>query len=97
MEEKILPLPEVRTELDRFVPVELFTDGQGPKYEKNKKLQEERFGTVALPLYVVVTPDGQKLGEFPGLTRNPREFVDFLRKAGSAAQTAMSTPVAERT
>jgi hypothetical protein len=88
MEDKILPLPEVRNELNRFVAVELFTDGQGPKYDRNKKLQAEQFGTVALPLYVVVTPDGRKLGEFAGLTRNPREFVDFLRKAGTAAETA---------
>jgi len=43
------------------------------------------FGTVALPLYAVVTPEGKKLGEFAGMTRNPREFVAFLDQAHSQA------------
>jgi thiol:disulfide interchange protein len=97
MESHIFPRPDVVTELSRFVPVELFTDGLGARYDRNKKLQEEQFGTVALPLYVVVTPDGRKLGEFAGLTRNPQEFVDFLRKANAAAQTALREPIASGT
>ena len=85
----MFPRPEVAAELNKFIAVELFTDGKGPRYERNKRLEQEQFGTVALPLYAVVTPDGRKLAEFPGLTRNPQEFVEFLRKAqGAASQIA---------
>lgn len=90
MESTILPRPEVAAELSQFIPVELFTDGNGPKYERNRRLQEKTFGTVAVPLYVVVTPDGKKVGEFAGLTRNPQEFAAFLRKAREAAAEVMT-------
>jgi hypothetical protein len=53
-------------------------------------MQEEKFSTVALPLYAVVDADGGRIATFPGLTRDEGEFVSFLR-AGHAkfvAQTA---------
>jgi thiol:disulfide interchange protein len=85
MEDKILPLPEVTAALARFIPVELYTDGKDEKYRRNQALEERMFGTVALPLYAVVTPEGKRLREFAGMTRNPREFVAFLDQAHSQA------------
>ena len=38
------------------------------------------FGTVALPLYAVMTPEGKPVVYFSGLTRDPDEFLAFLRK-----------------
>src|SRR5436309_12824841 len=98
MESNMFTRPEVASELSRFVPVELFTDGAGPAYERNKALEEQRFGTVALPLYAVVSPDGQRrLGESPGLTRDTAEFLRFLRQTrGAATQVAERTPVRSR-
>jgi len=85
MESKLLPRPEVAAQIDKFIPVELFTDGEDAASARNKKLQQEMFGTVALPLYAVITPDGRKLAEFPGLTRNPMEFLAFLKQGETAA------------
>ena len=79
MEANMFPKPEVRAELERFVRVKLYTDGEGEKYEKHQQFQATTFGTVALPLYAIMTADGRPLATFPGLTRNPAEFVAFLR------------------
>ena len=79
----MFPLPPVKKELDRFVLVELFTDRETPEDERNGQLQESRFMTVALPLYVILDPEGNELGQFPGLTRNRDEFVAFLQAGAS--------------
>ena len=79
MEANMFPRPEVRAELERFVRVRLYTDGEGEKYEKHQQFQATTFGTVALPLYVVMSPEGRPLATFPGLTRKPEEFIAFLR------------------
>jgi thiol:disulfide interchange protein DsbD len=79
MEANMFPRPEVRAELERFVRVRLYTDGDGELYERHQKFQADTFGTVALPLYAVVSTDGRPLATFPGLTRNPAEFIAFLR------------------
>lgn len=80
MEANMFPRPEIRDELERFVRVKLYTDGEGELYEKHQQFQAETFGTVALPLYAVMSPDGRPLVAFPGLTRDPQEFLDFLRR-----------------
>jgi thiol:disulfide interchange protein DsbD len=87
MEANIFPRPDVQAQLKDYVLVRLYTDGQGAVYDRNREFQQSRFGTVALPLYVTLTPDDQKIAAFPGLTRKPEEFVRFLqdglRKSGS--------------
>ena len=39
------------------------------------------FDTVALPYYAIMDADGKTIATFPGLTRNVKEFVDFLQKS----------------
>ncbi len=85
MESNIFPLPAVRAELENFVRLQLFTDGEGPQYEENQRYQKEQFGTVALPLYVILDWQGAKLATFPGMTRRPEEFLAFLRKSFAVA------------
>ena len=80
METNMFPKPAVRGELEKFVRVRLFTDGEGEPYEGFQKMQEQRFGTVALPLYAIITPADQITATFEGLTRNEVEFVSFLQK-----------------
>jgi len=80
METNMFPKPAVRGELEKFVRVRLFTDGEGEPYEGFQKMQEQRFGTVALPLYAIITPQDQITATFEGLTRNEEEFVSFLQK-----------------
>ncbi len=80
MEANMFPNKAVRDELEKFVRVKLFTDGEGEPYEGFQRMQEARFGTVALPLYAIVTPDDEIVARFEGLTRNEAEFVAFLKK-----------------
>lgn len=79
MEANIFPLPSVHTELTKYVRLQLFTDGSGKQYEDNQKYQKDKFGTIALPLYVILDPRGNKLATFPGMTRKSEEFLRFLR------------------
>jgi len=74
-------LPEVRAEMEKFVLVSLYTDGEGEVYERQQQFQQDTFQTVALPFYAVFDADGKPIATFPGLTRNPDEFMNFLRKA----------------
>ena len=81
MEANMFVLPEVRTEMEKYVLVSLYTDGEGEVYERQQQFQEETFQTVALPFYAVFNSDGKPESTFPGLTRDPKEFIDFLKKS----------------
>jgi thiol:disulfide interchange protein len=78
MEANIFTLPAVHAGLQKYVRLQLFTDGAGKEYEDNQAYQKEKFGTVALPLYAILDTQGNKLATFPGMTRNPEEFLRFL-------------------
>ncbi len=80
MEANMFPQPEVTRELARFVRVRLYTDGRDELYRRFQKMEQEMFGTVALPYYAVIAPNGQPRVAFGGLTRNSAEFVAFLRR-----------------
>jgi thiol:disulfide interchange protein DsbD len=81
MEANIFTRPDVSAELGQFVLSRLYTDGEGEIYERQQEFQEKTFGTVALPLYAVVDADGKVRATFSGLTRNPADFIAFLRRA----------------
>ena len=87
MESNIFPLAAVQNELEKYVRLQLFTDGEGRQYEENQKYQKEQFGTVALPLYAILDSQGKKIATFPGMTRKPEEFLAFLRKPLEILQT----------
>jgi len=78
MEANIFPRREVQALLRDYVLVRLYTDGQGAVHRRNRDFQEQRFGTVALPLYVTMSPADEPLTTFPGMTRKPDEFIKFL-------------------
>jgi hypothetical protein len=69
--------------LKNFVFAELYTDRKDPvhkqKDEENARVQENRFADVALPLYVIVGPDGQERTRLRGKT-SVKEFTQFLKK-----------------
>lgn len=81
MEANMFPLSEVKAEMEKFVLVSLYTDGEGEIYERQQQMEQEKLGTVALPYYAVFDSSGTLVAGFPGLTRNSQEFVDFLKKA----------------
>ena len=78
----MLPRPEVVAEIANFIPVQLHTDGLDAKSKYNNQLQQRKFGTVAIPLYAVVSPDEKELGRLEGLHRDPQVFISFLQKSG---------------
>jgi thiol:disulfide interchange protein DsbD len=96
MESNMFPRPEVQAALGRFILVELYTDGDGKVYEDQQKLQQEKFGTVALPYYAVLDPSGKPVSTFAGLTRDPTEFIAFLEHGtgASPSTTKPSVPAA---
>lgn len=91
MEKNVFPNAEVRGELERLARVQLFTDGAGDEYDRNRQFQQERFGSVALPLYVVVDAvTGEELGRLEGLTRDAAAFARFLRSSRERAGGAVA-------
>lgn len=78
MEANVFTLPKVQERFRQYLLVRLYTDGTGPEHAENMRLEQERFGTIALPFYVVLSPGDEVVATFPGLTRNPEEFIDFL-------------------
>ena len=69
----------VSKELKEMVLVKLYTDRKNPEEEANKKMQMDRYNSVALPLYVILTPD-EELIESIEFTRDENEFIEFLKK-----------------
>ena len=78
MEANMFSRPDVSEALSHFVLSRLYTDGEGELYEKQQQFQEDRFGTVALPLYAIVDSKGNTVRTFSGLTRSPGQFLAFL-------------------
>lgn len=81
MEKNMFPDPDVKNELKRFVLVELYTDKQSKEDQDNQALQQKLTGTVALPVYLAVAPDGKVLSKFESSTRDKAEFLRFLSSA----------------
>ncbi len=81
MEVNMFPREEVRREMSKFVLVRLYTDGEGELFQKQQRLQQEKYKTVALPYYAIENPDGSPVASFAGLTRDPAKFAGFLQKA----------------
>ena len=81
MEANIFNRPDVTGALSQFVLARLYTDGEGEIYERQQAFQEKTFGTVALPLYAILDSRGAVVDTLSGLTRDPKEFIDFLERA----------------
>ncbi len=83
MKANMFTRPEVASALERFVLLELYTDGSDAASQENQRLQESRFRTVAIPYYAILSADEKVLATFAGLTRDPAQFLSFLEKAGN--------------
>jgi thiol:disulfide interchange protein DsbD len=78
MKANMFTKPEVGGVMKNMVLVDLYTDGTDAASESNQKLEEDEFQTVAIPFYVLYDGNQKVLGTFPGLTRNPEEYLSFL-------------------
>ena len=79
METNVLVLSDVVSRLENYILIELFTDG-GPRHKEYQQIEIDRFGTAALPFYVILSPDSEEIARFPGLTRDTKKFIQFLDK-----------------
>jgi len=76
----VISRPPAQRALKDFVFVELYTDKLGGgANDKNREIQDQRFKSTALPLYVVIGPDGRERGRLTGIINND-EFLAFLAK-----------------
>ena len=69
---------DIRSAMQGFVLVDLYTDGTDDASRQNQDFEDKTFGTIAIPYYAIFDPDGKVLASFPGLTRNPQQFLAFL-------------------
>lgn len=89
MEDNIFVLDPVKRLLSRMVTVQLYTDRPNADDQANQKLQQKIGGTIALPVYVIVTPDGKVLDKFEGKSSNPEEFEKFLKSGAPDAVASL--------
>ncbi len=81
MEKNVFTVPAVHELLsERFVLVQLWTD-DAKDGERHQEFQAERFGTIALPTYVLLSPDGKETLGVIGYTPDAKKFEEFLRTA----------------
>jgi thiol:disulfide interchange protein len=81
MKANMFTRPEVAQLMGEFVLVELYTDGTDAASEQNQKRQESLFQTVAIPYYAIFDADEKVTGSLAGLTKDPQEFLKFLKGA----------------
>jgi len=80
METNIFVDANVQSLFNEFVLVQLFTDG-GTNYRENQKMEIDRFGTAALPFYVVLSPEDKELARFHGMDPDVNKFIKFLENS----------------
>jgi len=80
MEQNILARKNIHQQLTQnYILVKLFTDERN-NAANNLQLQIDRFNTVALPYYVILSPENVPIREFSGISLNPEDFLRFLKK-----------------
>ncbi|MGP8243272.1 MAG: cytochrome c biogenesis protein CcdA [Bryobacteraceae bacterium] len=80
--------PEIEAALGNFVLAELYTDRSDAVSERNEKLLEDRFHTAAEPFYVILDANERPIATFDHLTRDPAEYLAFLRKGSQSPSPA---------
>ena len=86
MEAFVLSNDSVQARLKNYVFIELYVDDRLDKDadgesegNENSRLQRERFGSNAQPLYVQLSPYGIQIGEPMAFTTDPQEFLNWLQ------------------
>ena len=82
METNVFEEPQVIEFFKQFTLIRLYTDG-GPRAREYQQMEVDRFGTAALPYYVILTPDDKEVARFPGMDPDVSKFVNFLKKGVS--------------
>lgn len=91
-EKNVFPRPAVQAQLANYVRVQLYTDGKGDA--GNQKLQQDKFGDVALPLYGIVDPQTEAVVDKTEGVQSVGGFAQFLAKSSSSPHLAQNEPSA---
>ena len=91
MKANMFTRPEIAAALKGFILVDLYTDGTDAASEENQKLELAKFNTVADPYYAILDPDEKVIATFPGLTKDPAEFLAFLQKGAAPPRHPQDT------
>jgi len=83
MEINIFEENDVQELFSKFILTKLYTDGREDIHRKNRELEINRFGTAALPFYVILSHDDQVIDTFPGMDPNKENFIKFLSQSYS--------------
>jgi len=92
MKANMFTRPEIAGLLKNFVLVDLYTDGNDAASQLNQKLEEQKFGTIAIPFYVIYDADGTVVANYPELTRDTNQYAAFLNTPSAPAASAASAP-----
>ncbi|OGU59601.1 MAG: hypothetical protein A2X64_04290 [Ignavibacteria bacterium GWF2_33_9] len=79
MEQNFFKKPEIVSSLSKMVLVRLYTDRLKEPYLSNKKYQEEKFGSIELPLYVILDSKGNAIAT-ETFTRDFTRFYNFVQQ-----------------
>jgi thiol:disulfide interchange protein DsbD len=82
MERNMFPRPEVAAELKNYVLTKLYTDR--PVDRANQELMLKLTNKVTMPIYVVMSPEGQVQRIFEGSTPEVAKYVSFLKQGPAA-------------
>ncbi len=66
--------------LKEFVFAELYTDDGSDEAKAKVRALQKKYGSVALPLYLVLSPEGKELSRLTG-TIGETQFLKFLDAA----------------
>ncbi len=75
MKKKLYPNAKIQELFGKYSRAELYTDEQ-----INKEIQLRLFNSVALPLYAIIDPNGEKIIAIIEFTQDADEFIAFLNK-----------------
>jgi thiol:disulfide interchange protein DsbD len=79
MEMNVFEDAEVIRLFEKYTLIRLYTDG-GENAKKYQQMEVDRFGTAALPYYVLLTPEDKEISRFAGMDTDINKFVTFLKK-----------------
>jgi thiol:disulfide interchange protein DsbD len=92
MESTVFNKPDVQDIFKDYVLARLYTDDNTPLSDSNRDMEENRFSTIALPFYVILSPEDKPLNTFPGYTPDREAFKTFLnqhrKSSGSVAMAS---------
>ncbi len=80
MEVNVFVDKKVESLFNKFVLLKLYTDG-GPRHKEYRQMEIDRYGTSALPFYVVIDKNENELARFHGMDPDVDKFISFLESS----------------